>query len=92
MANVLASFARPKFAVRSFEWLIAAVAVLGTLLVVSHAYLAVPDAAERVQTILHGLYAILLTLAAGLGAGALHTLACEMESRLPGARQAVAAA
>jgi len=30
--------------------------------------------------------------AAGLGAGALHTLACEMESRLPGARQAVAAA
>ena len=92
MANVFTSFARPKFAVRSFEWLIAAIAVLGTLLVVSHAFLAVPDAAERVQSILHGFYAILVTLAAGLGAGALHTLACEMESRLLGSGQAVAAA
>ncbi len=92
MANFLASFARPKFAVQSFEWLIAAIAVLGTLLVVSHAHLAVPDAADRVQTILHGFFAILVTLVAGLGAGTLHTLACEMESRLPGARQAAAAA
>ena len=92
MANVLASLARPKFAVRSFEWFIAAIAVLGTLLVVFHAYLAVPDAAERVQTILHGFYAILVTLAAGLGAGGLYTLACEMESRLPEAHQPVAAA
>lgn len=92
MTNVLASFARPKFAARSFEWLIATIAVLGTLLVVSHAFLAVPDAAERVQTILHGFRAILVTLAAGLGAGALYALACEMESRLAGVRQAVVAA
>jgi len=92
MANVFTFFVHPKFAVRSFEWLIAAIAVLGALLVVSHAYLEVPDAAERVQTILHGFFAILVTLAAGLGAGALHTLACEMESRLLGSRQATAAA
>jgi hypothetical protein len=92
MTNVLASFAHPKFAVRSFEWLIAAIAVLGTLAVVSHAYLEVPDAAVRVQAILHGTYAILVTLAAGLGAGALHSLACEMESSLPGPRQVASAA
>jgi len=90
--NVLSLFSSPKFPVRALEWLIAAVAVFGTLFVVAHAYLTGGDAAARVQLVLQGTEMIVATLGAAVVAGALHSLGSAMEADLPGSRRAAAAA
>lgn len=90
--NVLSLFANPKFPRRVLEWLVAAIAVLGPLAVVAHAFATSADAAVRAHLVLQGFEVIAATLVAAVAAGVLHSLANAMESELTGAGPRYAAA
>lgn len=77
--KILSLFINPKFPARVLEWSVAAIAMGGTALVVTHAFLTTSDAAARVQLVLQGCEMIVITLIAAAAAGLLHALAGAME-------------
>ena len=89
--NNLSLFINPKFPARVLEWSIAAISILGTALVVAHAFVTSSDAAVRVQLVLQGCEMIVVTLAAAAAAGALYALSGALEDRT-GTRTELAAA
>ena len=64
----------------SFPWILAAGTMIATLLVVAYAYLASAEGTVRVHIVLQGAEVILLTLVAGIIAGAVHALGVASEA------------